>query len=130
VVVSQLFAGQVFTETLPASSEDGFGPLYYVTGKNDITGGHIFKGAVFNSTDGADVPVHITFEGVEAGAQAELTLLTGPEDPYGYNDPWTGINVVETAKSTVTADAEGIFSFAMPDLSVALLDTAPTYGRT
>jgi len=126
----ELFAGQVFTETLPASSEDGFGPLYYVTGKNDITGGHIFKGAVFNSTDGADVPVHITFEGVAAGAQAELTLLTGPEDPYGYNDPWTGINVVETAKSTVTADAEGIFSFAMPDLSVALLDTAPTYGRT
>ncbi|KAH7027828.1 alpha-L-arabinofuranosidase [Microdochium trichocladiopsis] len=125
----ELFAGHVFTETLPATSEDGFGPLYYVTGKNDITGGHIFKGALFNSTDNADVPVRITFEGVQAGTQAELTLLSGPENPYGYNDPWTGINVVETTKSTLIADAEGVFSFEMPNLSVALLDTAPKYGR-
>lgn len=126
--VWELFAGHIFTESLPASSETPFGPLFYVTGRNEVTGGHIFKGAVFNSTDNADVPVRITFEGVKAGTQAELTLLTGPEDPYGYNDPWTGVNVVETTKTSVTADADGVFSFDMPDLSVAVLDTAPKSG--
>lgn len=68
------------------------------------------------------MPVTVTFEGVEAGTQAELTLLTGPEDPFGYNDPWTGINVVETTKTVIEAGENG-FEFVMPELSVAVLDT-------
>lgn len=58
-----------------------------------------------------------------AGTSAELTVLTGPEDPYGWNDPFTGINVVTTTKSTVTANDDGAFEFSLPNLSVAVLDT-------
>ena len=68
------------------------------------------------------MPVTVAFEGVESGTQAELTLLTGPEDPFGYNDPWTGVNVVETTKTILEAGESG-FEFVMPELSVAVLDT-------
>ncbi|OTB00698.1 glycoside hydrolase family 51 protein [Hypoxylon sp. CI-4A] len=126
--VWELFAAHTLTETLPATSN--FDPLYYVAGKNEKTGGYIFKAAVYNSTDGADVPVNLSFEGIKSGATAELTILTGPEDPYGINDPYTGVNVVETSKTTVKADKNGTFQFALPNLSVAVLDTtAPTSRR-
>ncbi|KAI1249214.1 hypothetical protein MGN70_008825 [Eutypa lata] len=121
--VWELFAAHIFTETLPVTSD--FGPLYYVAGKSDKTNGYIFKGAVYNSTDSADVPVKLTFEGVEEGTTAELTVLTGPENPYDINDPFTGVNVVETTKSTVTAGSGGAFEFDLPNLSVAVLDTSP-----
>ena len=68
------------------------------------------------------MPVKVAFEGVEAGTKAELTLLTGPEDPFGYNDPWTGVNVVTTTKTILEAGSGG-FEFTMPQLSVAVLDT-------
>lgn len=80
---------------------------------------------MYNSTDSADVPVKLTFEGVEEGTTAELTVLTGPENPYDINDPFTGVNVVETTKSTVTAGSGGAFEFDLPNLSVAVLDTSP-----
>lgn len=115
-------AAHPITETLPVASAD-FGPVYYVAGKNEQTQGHIFKAAVYNSTDGADVPISLTFEGVAAGTSAELTVLTGPEDPYAVNDPFTGVNVVETSKTTVKSDENGVFSFSLPNLSVAVLDT-------
>ncbi|RYP78914.1 hypothetical protein DL771_000299 [Monosporascus sp. 5C6A] len=118
-----LFAAHIFTETLPATAD--FDPLYYVAGKSDQTGGYIFKGAVYNSTDGADVPVRLTFEGVEPGTSAELTVLTGPENPYGINDPFTGINVVKTTRSTVKSGGDGAFEFDLPNMSVAVLDTSP-----
>lgn len=117
----QLFAGHLMTHTLPASS--AFNPLYYVTGKNEDKGTYLFKGAVFNSTNGDDVPVSLTFEDLRAGTEAELTILTGPEDPYGFNDPFTGVNVVKTAKEKVVSDEEGRFAFSMPDLSIAVLET-------
>jgi alpha-N-arabinofuranosidase len=112
------------THTLPASSS--FNSLYYVTGKNEDKGTYIFKGAVYNSTDGADVPVSLTFEGVKPGTKAELTLLTGPADPYGYNDPFTGVNVVNTTREKITAGKGGSFEFSMPNLSVAVLETVPS----
>lgn len=68
------------------------------------------------------MPVTVAFEGVEAGTKAELTLLTGPEDPFGHNDPWTGVNVVTTTKTILEAGSDG-FEFTMPQLSVAVLDT-------
>ncbi|GAW27045.1 putative alpha-N-arabinofuranosidase A [Rosellinia necatrix] len=119
--VWELMAAHPMTETLPASAD--IGPLYYVAGRNDKTKGHVFKAAVYNSTDGADVPVRLTFDGVAAGTTAELTVLTGPEDPYAVNDPFTGVNVVSTTKTTVKADRSGAFSFSLPNLSVAVLDT-------
>jgi alpha-L-arabinofuranosidase len=116
----ELLASSVFTHTLPSTSD--FNPLYYVAGKNDKTGGHIFKAAVYNATT-AEVPVKLTFEGVKQGTKAQLTVLTGPKDVYGFNDPYKVTNVVKTTKSTVTAGKDGVFSFKLPNLSVALLDT-------
>ncbi|KAI1341195.1 alpha-L-arabinofuranosidase [Xylariaceae sp. FL0016] len=126
--VWELMAGHTITETLPATAD--FDPLWYVAGKNDETGAHVFKAAVYNSTDAADVPVKLTFEGVAAGTAAELTVLTGPENPYGINDPFAGVNVVKTSKTTVTAGDDGTFEFALPNLSVAVLDTGVTSNVT
>lgn len=95
--------------------------MFFVAGKTKQDS-LVWKGACYNTTDHADVPVTVSFEGVEAGTQAELTLLTGPEDPFGYNDPWTGVNVVETTKTVIEAGENG-FEFVMPELSVAVLDT-------
>ncbi|KAL2019360.1 hypothetical protein VTK56DRAFT_9740 [Thermocarpiscus australiensis] len=119
--VWELFAGHLMTHTLPASSS--FNPLYYVTGKNEDKGTFVFKGAVYNSTGGADVPVSLTFEGVKPGTKAELTILTGPEDPYGFNDPFTRVNVVRTTSEKITAGKGGSFEFSLPNLSVAVLET-------
>ncbi|KAI2616196.1 glycoside hydrolase family 51 protein [Hypomontagnella submonticulosa] len=123
----ELMAAHPMTETLPATSQ--FDPLYYVAGKNEKTGGHIFKAAVYNSTRGADVPINLSFEGVKPGTTGELTVLTGPSNPYGSNDPRTGVNVVKTNKRTIRADGNGSFHFALPNLSVAVLDTSPAKSR-
>lgn len=123
----QLMAAHPMTETLPAASR--FNPLYYVAGRNNNTGGHVFKAAVYNSTGGADVPVKLTFEGIKPGTTGELTVLTGPEDPYGDNDPYTGVNVVKTSKTTIRSDENGSFQFELPNLSVAVLDTSPARSR-
>lgn len=119
-------AAHPITHTLPASAE--FNPLYYVAGKNEKTQGHIFKAAVYNSTNGADVPVRVTFEGVAPGTVAELTLLTGPKDPYAVNDPHTGVNIVKTSKTNIKSDNKGTFAFSLPNLSVAVLDTTKRRG--
>lgn len=116
----ELFAGHLMTHTLPASAD--FNPLYYVTGKNEEKGSYLFKGAVFNATTD-EVPVSVVFEGLKPGTEAELTVLSGPEDPYGFNDPFTGVNVVKTAKTKVVSDTEGKFTFSLPDLSIAVLET-------
>ena len=55
------------TQTLPTTSDSNIGPLYWVAGSNEKTKSHIFKAAVYNSTKGEDVPVSLSFEGVEAG---------------------------------------------------------------
>ena len=103
----KLFAGNLVSKTLPSTAD--FNPLYYVTGKNEDTGAFIFKGAVYNSTNGADVPVSLSFPGVVAGTSAELTVLTGPADPYGFNDPFTGVNVVRTIREKIIAGKKGVF---------------------
>lgn len=102
------------------TSDTGFGPLYYVAGTS-AKGTGIFKAAVYNSTE--DVPVSLKFEGYSKGSTATLTVLTGPENPYGYNDPFTHVNVVNETTSTVIAGADGSFQFSLPQLSVAVLET-------
>ncbi|KAI2465170.1 glycoside hydrolase family 51 protein [Annulohypoxylon bovei var. microspora] len=125
--VWELMAAHPMTETLPATAD--FGPLYYVAGKNNKTGGSIFKVAIYNSTDGADVPVNLSFEGVTPGTTGELTILTGPIDPYGVNSPYTGVNVVETNTMKIQTDDNGSFQFALPNLSIAVLETSALKSR-
>ncbi len=122
--VWQLLGQHIITRTLPTTSDIGYGPLYYVAGRNDQSKSYIFKAAVYNSTNEADVPVSVKFPGVAPGAVAQLTILSGPENPYGYNDPFTRVNVVETTKKNVSAGVDGSFSFSLPNLSVAVLQTA------
>lgn len=78
----QLFNQHHMTNTLPATSPDAFGPLYYATGMDNSTNSRIFKAAVYNST--GEVPVSLTIAGVGRGATAELTVLMAA-DPYAMN---------------------------------------------
>ncbi|KAJ6186738.1 hypothetical protein N7519_008039 [Penicillium mononematosum] len=114
-----LFNHNIMTNTLPATSPDAFGPLYYVTGQNSKTDSHVFKGAVYNST--SDVPVSLTFEGVGRGTKADLTILTAP-DPFAMNEVG-GSNMVNSKTTQIKAGKKGEFSFKLPNLSVAVLTT-------
>lgn len=121
LMISQLLGNHIMTNTLPTTSNSSYGPLYWVAGKNDQSNSYLWKGAVYNTT--ADIPVSVTFEGLPPGTKAQLTVLTGPENPYGYNDPWTHVNVVKTSTVITTSDNTGAFTFSLPALSVAVLDT-------
>jgi alpha-N-arabinofuranosidase len=130
----QLYSGTRISETLPAPATDGgFGPLYWVAGQG-ATGSYILKTAVYNSTEltnsTAPYPVYVNFDGVEAGAQGTLTLLTAP-GPYSYND--VGSDVVQTTVEQVTASANGTFELLFPDYSIALFevqgDAPGDYGK-
>lgn len=116
--VLRLLGNSAFTSTLPATTAagDAFGPAYWVAGEDNATSTYYVKAAVYNST--ADVPFNVTFEGVSGGASATLTVLTAP-DGYSYNN--IGTEVVATTTSTLTAGADGAFSFSLPNLSVAVL---------
>lgn len=107
------------TNTLPATSEDAFGPLYYATGLDSKDNSRIFKAAVYNSTE--DVPVSLTFAGVGRGTKADLTILTAP-DALSMNEVG-GANIVNSKTTTIKAGKKGEFSFKLPNLSVAVLTT-------
>jgi alpha-L-arabinofuranosidase len=114
----QLLSTNHITDTLPTESSAGYGPLYYVAGLDSSSGSHIFKAAVYNST--ARVPISLVFDTVRTETRASLTVLTAP-DPYAYNRPAT--NVVKSVTSTITSGPDGVFSFSLPNLSVAVLKT-------
>jgi alpha-N-arabinofuranosidase len=107
------------TNTLPATSTDAFGPLYYATGLDNKTNSHIFKAAVYNST--ANVPVSLTFDGIGRGTKADLTILTAP-DAFAMNEVG-GSNIVKSTTTTIKAGKKGEFSFSLPNLSIAVLST-------
>jgi alpha-N-arabinofuranosidase len=87
-------------------------------------GAMVWKGATYNTTNGSSIPVSVHFQGVKPGTKANLTLLTNPSgDPFAFNDPQTGINIVNTTMRILEADFSGLFKFDMPQLSVAVLDT-------
>ncbi|KAK0649122.1 glycoside hydrolase superfamily [Cercophora newfieldiana] len=113
--VWKLLGRDPLKKTLPVSG-GGINPLYYVAGEGE-KGESIFKASVYNST--APVPVSLKFE--KKHSQATLTLLTGPEDPYGFNDPFTRVNVVKETKTDLKPTADGAFEFSLPALSVAVL---------
>lgn len=120
-----LFAHHTISNTLPTTSNSTYGPLYWGAGKDEARNGAlVWKGAVYNTTDGGEVPVSVQFEGVEAGTKAQLTVLTNSVgDPFAYNDPRTGVNIVNTTTQELTSGANGAFEFSLPQLSVAVLDT-------
>ncbi|KAF1959288.1 glycoside hydrolase, partial [Byssothecium circinans] len=127
-----LFAHHPISHTLPTSSNSSYGPLYWVAGKDDARNGAlVWKGAVYNTTNSSTVPVAVHFEGVSPGTKASLTVLTNAVgDPYAYNDPFTGINIVNSTTSEVSAGPSGAFEFSLPQLSVAVLDTDGEKGSS
>ncbi|KAF6802978.1 alpha-L-arabinofuranosidase, partial [Colletotrichum sojae] len=72
--VYKLLASHALTEVLPSTADAGFGPLYWVSGRDNATDAFVFKAAVYNST--AAIPMEVLFDGVGEGAVAELTILT------------------------------------------------------
>ncbi|KAK4109194.1 glycoside hydrolase family 51 protein [Canariomyces notabilis] len=120
--VWKLLGEKPLKNTLPVTiNKGGINPLYWVAGESD-KGTSLFKAAVYNTTE--PVSVSVRFEGQEKkGAKATLTVLTGPEDPYGFNDPFTGVNVVKEMKKTLKAEAGGVYKFSLPRWSVAVLET-------
>lgn len=113
--VLKLFSGTRITENLPMEGAE-FDPAFYVAGRSDVTGSHILKAAVYNST--GDVPFRVTFEGVAAGAKGELSYLTAP---MNASNP-VGGNVVEWKTEEVVGTADGAFSFKLPEYSIAVLE--------
>jgi alpha-N-arabinofuranosidase len=122
-----LFAHHPISHTLPTASNSTYGPLYWGAGKDDARNGAlVWKGAVYNTTNSSTVPVSVHFPGVTPGTKANLTVLTNSVgDPYAYNDPFTGVNIVNATSIDITAGYDGAFKFSLPELSVAVLDTDP-----
>lgn len=117
----QLLSGTRITENLPMTITDGgFGPAYFVAGRSEVTGAHIAKIAVYNST--GELPFQLSFDGVGAGASGNLTYLTAP---MNASNPIGG-NIVTTHTQIVTASSNGTFSFELPEYSVAVLSISAT----
>ncbi|KAL1305728.1 hypothetical protein AAFC00_007314 [Neodothiora populina] len=116
----QLMSEVRITETLPTSG-GAFGPAYWVAGVNDDRGSHILKTAVYNST--GDVPMTVSFNSINAGTTANLTVLTAP-GAYSYND--IGSDIVKGNSTILTASSAGAFTFYLPNLSISVLEVAGT----
>lgn len=118
----EILAAHPISKMLPASQT--FDPIFYVAGESQHNPeGRVWKGAVYNTTNSADLPVSLSFEGLGKGTKAKLRVLTGPEDPMLWNDPHTGVNVVNSTTYLLTAGEGGVFEFSLPELSIAVLET-------
>jgi alpha-N-arabinofuranosidase len=124
--VWNLLAAHPISHTLSAT--EAYNPIFHVSGINAEKGSHIWKAAAYNTTHGADVPVSVSFDGVRPGTKADVTVLTS-KDPYGYNDPHKGNNVVDYKTFTLQSDDKGAFCFSLPNLSVAVLETVSGHGK-
>lgn len=115
----RLLSGTRITENLPMTiSNGGFGPAYFVAGRSKDTGSHIAKFAVYNAT--SEVSFQLAFDGVGAGASANLTYLTAP---FNASNPIGG-SIVSKQTDTVTAGENGTMSFQLPPYSVAVLEVS------
>lgn len=110
------------THTLPVFTTTSLGPAYFVAGKNEGVGSYMLKAAVYDSKNAApaDVPLTVRFDGLSSGATAQLTVLTAPS-PLAQNTPG-GPEVVQKNVTTLIAGSDGSFVFALPNLSVGLLE--------
>ncbi|KAF2003937.1 glycoside hydrolase family 51 protein [Amniculicola lignicola CBS 123094] len=121
--VFKLISTHTITHTLPTTPTSNSSSLFFVAGMDEDSGGLVWKGANYNTTNHEATPVSVKFEGLRKDATAELTLLTSSAGPFGFNDPSKGNNVVVTTTKTLSAGKNGAFEFSMPELSVAVLDT-------
>lgn len=96
--------------------DGGYGPAYWVAGRNKDTGSHILKAAVYNSS--SSVPFQLSFKGVGSAAQGKLTYLTAPMNASNS----IGVNVVREHHTSVHADRRGRFCFELPPYSVGILE--------
>ena len=75
-----------------------------------------------------DVPVSVTFDGVAAGTEAQLTVLSA-QDNNGTASVLPGEgNPLTQYTLTLTADQNGVYRFTVPDLSVVVLETKGDKG--
>ncbi|KAF2637950.1 glycoside hydrolase [Massarina eburnea CBS 473.64] len=118
--VFNLIARTDITATLPTTPSGNTSSLFFVAGET-ADGARVFKAANYNTTDSVDTPVRVGFEGVEGGRKGTLTVLTGKEGPWGFNDPAVGNNVVVERVTDLVAGEGGVFEWVMPELSVAEL---------
>ena len=119
-----LLSSNRFTQTRPINTTDTPGPAFWVAGDNIDTGAKLLKMAVYNSTD--NITFNVVFDGVAAGTPANLTVLTAP-NPADVSLP-NGTNPVITTTTAVTSDASGLYTFDLPQLSVATFQTADKDG--
>jgi len=116
--VINLLSETRITENLPITfTEGGFNPAYFVAGRSAVTGAHIAKFAVYNST--GDVDFDFSFQGVGAYAQGNLTYITAP---MNASNPIGGASLVKRTTEIVTASRNGTFSFKLPEYSVAVFE--------
>jgi len=120
----KLLSNNLITENLPITITEGkFGPAFFVAGRNDNTGSHMAKIANYNST--GSTTMNIKFDGVGSGAVGNLTYITAP---MNATNPIGG-SIVEYHSETVPASHTGMFSFQLPEYSVAILEvTAANAG--
>jgi len=119
--VFKLISTHQVTQTLPTTPAGGnTTSLFWVAGRNEETEGVVMKFANYNTTNHEDTPVRVKVEGLKRGSKATLTLLTGKEGPFGFNEPTK--NVVMEEKRVLKSGGNRTFDFVMPELSVALLD--------
>ena len=117
----EILSNSRYNATVPVTSDSDFGPAYWVAGVS-APGKYTFKATIYNATN--TVPFDIQFEGVRAGSQATLTVLTSP-DALGSNTLTNGV-VTETVQKkvqTLKAGAGGRFAFELENYSIAVLTT-------
>ncbi|KAH7135798.1 alpha-N-arabinofuranosidase A [Dendryphion nanum] len=122
--VFKLFSERPLSATLPTTPSANTSSLFWVAGVNEVTSLPVFKAANYNTTDHQPTPVSLAFEGLDEGTQAEFTLLTSSDGPFGYNDPKKGNNVVIESKKVLKAGINGTFAFELPELSIAVLEVS------
>lgn len=112
----ELMSAHRISTTLPVAAPS-FGPAYYVAGYANASDSYILKTAVYNAT--SPVAMSVTFDGVNAGAEATLTTLTAG-NATAYNN--VGSDVVKKEVTALTAGSGGVFEFELADLSVSVLE--------
>jgi len=123
--VIKLLSNTRFTTTRNVQSNLAAGPLYWAAGVNDDTGSSIIKLATYNTTGFFSIPIAVTFPGIQAGTTANLTVLTAP-DAFSHGD--IGLDPVRATTTVLTAGANGLLTFGLPNYAVAVLATPAKTG--
>ena len=134
------------------AANSSVGPVYWAAGTNINTGSEVLKLALYNATaanattsnpsqnnpggDGepgfadmaALVDITTTFEGLAAGTEARLTVLSSTSDNATAEEIPGQPSSLTKYTLTINSDSNGQFAFSLPDLSVAILETKGSQG--